>query len=146
MNVLFGLLAPLHRRMTFCGQVGAIAGALVGMFFGLAQAEHGDDTVSFGRLVASAAIAAGIGWAAVLLVVGVWLRYGARTIALPSLVTVAVTSFLTVLFNDLADEPILASLIGIATGLLVGAVLCLLCLPLNDLWGCLRRVRGHQRG
>jgi hypothetical protein len=145
MHLVSTLVAPLHTKLTFCGHVGAIVGALVGLFFGLAQAEQDGSDLSFGQLLAIGGITGGISWAIILLVVGIWLRYGARAIALPSLVTSLVTSFLTVLFNDLVDEPSVASLIGLAVGVVVGALLCFICRPLTDYWDCLKRTtdRGH---
>jgi hypothetical protein len=112
-------------RRSLCAVSGAIAGGITGLLFGLAQ-------LSSGKIAMTAAAETGIvlgfiAWIAILVVVGLWLHYGPRVIALPSLITSLVTAVLTVFIGNQLSIPILDVWIGLLVGTVVGAIFCRLC-------------------
>jgi hypothetical protein len=127
MKALGLVLRPIMRRLTLCPVIGGIAGAFVGMVFGLVQLGHSSEDLSAIGLLAVAMIAGGSAWGIILVVVGLWLHYGARAIAFPALVTVLITAVLTVYANHALQLPAVAGLVGVAIALVVGFLLCLLC-------------------
>lgn len=133
-------LHSVTTRLSLCTIVGGCSGAFVGMIFGLAQLEHPDAAVSPGDLVVIALAGALTIWLILLLVLGLWLRYGVRAIAAQTLVNSFITAFLTVLICDALETPMLSSLIGLVVGIAVGSLLCMLC----GRWPYLHRLLGME--
>lgn len=127
MNLLTATSRKLFGRIPFCGLNGGIMGIIVGFLFGLLRFEHPDANFSVSEIIVVILTLILVSWAFTLLVVGVWLRYGAGKIALPALVNAAITGTLTVLGNMLLKSTVLAVPLGWLIGIVVGAVLCWLC-------------------
>ncbi|WP_436294722.1 hypothetical protein [Variovorax sp. LjRoot178] len=111
---------------SLCAASGAIAGGTAGFLFGLAQ------MLSTTPLSISDAIQVGIllglfAWVALLLLIGIWLHYGVRGIALPALITSLLSAVLTVMISTRFPHPLADLWIGLLVGTIVGAALCALC-------------------
>ena len=91
------------------------------------QLAHPGLVLSWADIVKVGILLGLLGWVVVLVVVGMWLRYGVRAIFLAALINAILTSVLAVYANNLIQRPTLASLIGLVVGVLVGAALCWLC-------------------
>lgn len=135
-RALIALATIVFGRFSFCAKSGAIVGVIAGFLFGLLQLALEEEALSSGNPVHALTgqelvligLALGLlGWIALLMMVGVWLRYGAAAIAWPAFVNSLITALLTVLVNDRLNLPSVAGLIGLAVGLIVGTLLCLLC-------------------
>lgn len=113
-------------RRSLCAASGAIAGGIVGLLVGLFQAAM-PGVIPLPDVVRAALILGLFAWLVILLIVGVWLHYGAGAIALSSLVTTLLTSLLTVYLANKIQLPVLAVWIGILVGTLVGYLLCRVC-------------------
>ena len=119
----------LFGRLPFCCLVGAIAGAVAGAFMGLILPAIPPGAVTWAHTVEAGLMLAVAGWIAVLLIVGVWARYGVTQIWAPAAVNTVLTAILTVWVNELVRVAWLATIIGILAGVLVGLILCRLCPP-----------------
>jgi hypothetical protein len=117
----------LFGRLPFCALVGAIAGAVAGAFMGLILPAIPPGPVTWAHTVEAGLMLAVAGWFAVLLIVGVWARYGVAQIWAPAAVNAVLTAILTVWVNELIRLPWLATIIGILAGVVVGLILCRLC-------------------
>jgi hypothetical protein len=100
---------------------------LAGLLFGLLQSEPTAPSIKSGDLPWIALILAGLGLVAVLMILGVWLRYDIASMFWPAVVNALLTSFLTVYTNAAVDVPEIAAPIGLAVGIVVGTILCCLC-------------------
>ncbi|MBZ0281429.1 MAG: hypothetical protein K8L97_11875 [Anaerolineae bacterium] len=127
MNLLITTSKTLFGRVPFCGINGGIIGIIVGFLFGMLQLEHPDGSFTLAELVIAILLLVLVSWAFILLVVGVWLRYGAGQIALPALVNALITGTLTVLANLIVKSTALSVPLGWLIGILVGMALCWLC-------------------
>jgi hypothetical protein len=113
-------------RRSLCAVTGAIAGGIVGMIVGLFQAAM-PVVLAMPEILRLTLILGGFAWLVILLIVGVWLHYGAVAIALPSLITTLITAFLTVYLANKLQVALLAVWLGLVVGTLVGLLLCRLC-------------------
>ena len=113
-------------RRSLCAVTGAIAGGLVGLIVGLFQSTM-PAVLTMPEILRVTLILGLFAWLAILLIVGVWVRYGAIAIALPSLITTFITAFLTVYLANKLQVPVLAVWLGLIVGTLVGLLLCRLC-------------------
>jgi hypothetical protein len=112
---------------SLCAASGAIAGGTAGLLFGLAY-RLSTVPISTADGVQAGVVLGLFGWVVLLLLIGVWLHYGVRAIALPALVTSLLSAVLTVLISMRYPPSPLADLwIGLLVGTLVGAALCALC-------------------
>ena len=68
-----------------------------------------------------------IAWLFLLLVIGVWLKYGIGSIALQTFVTAFLTAFFTVYLSNIINLPYLTVILGWLVGILIGYLLCLFC-------------------
>lgn len=119
----------LFARLPFCSLVGALVGVTAGSFLGLTL-----DAIHPPGLTPTAIILAGLllavlGWIVVVVLLGIWMRYGAAQIAAAAAVNALITAILTVLINNIVRQAVLAPALGILTGILVGAILCRFCMP-----------------
>jgi hypothetical protein len=114
-------------RRSICAASGAMAGGIAGMLFGFAQLGRQRIPLQTAAAINTGLLLGGVGWLAVLVVVGLWLHYGIRTIALPSLFTSLLTGILTVLIALHVWLAFLDVWIGLLVGTIVGAGLCRLC-------------------
>lgn len=111
---------------SLCAASGALVGGMSGLLFGLAQLRSTapisiPDAIQVGILLGL------VGWVGLLLLLGIWLHYSVRAIALPALVTSLLSAVLTVVIS-IRFPNVLADLwIGLLIGTLVGAALCALC-------------------
>ena len=121
------LAALLFGRLSFCALMGALIGVLAGFLFSALMEEHPGYTFTSAELLQIAIPLAIACWLVVLLIVGVWLHYGATAIAWPLLLNAFVTVLLTVWANNLIQMPALAAVIGLLIGVLVGTLLCRFC-------------------
>jgi len=127
MNLLTTTSKALFGRIPFCGINGGIIGIIVGFLFGVLRFEHPDGGYTAAEIIIIILVLALASWAFILLVVGVWLRYGAGQIALPALINTLITATLTVLANLIVKSTVLAVPLGWLIGVLVGTALCWLC-------------------
>src|SRR5688572_29420987 len=127
MNMLKAISLKLFGKVPFCGLNGGILGIIVGFLFGLLQFAHPTADHAVSEIIIIILTMILVSWAYVLLVVGVWLRYGAKQIALPLLLSAAITGTLTVLANLLLNQIALAVPVGWLIGIVVGTLLCWLC-------------------
>lgn len=124
MPALFALARALFGKLSLCALAGGIVGAVAGFLFGLVLPLYPPSTLTLPDVLKAGVVLGLAGWLLVLMVIGVWLRYGMAAIAAPALVNALLTGVLTVAFNDLAQLPAAATLIGIVIGIFVGTVLC----------------------
>lgn len=131
-KALVALGRLLFGKLSLCALAGALVGAGAGGVLGLYLVGVPSPALSAGQILQLGALLGLLGWLVVLLIIGLWLRYGARRIALPSFVTAMFTAVLTVYFNLLVGQPVLATLVGLVVGILVGTVLCWLWCRFSD--------------
>jgi hypothetical protein len=121
------LATLLFGRLSFCALMGALIGALAGFLFSALMEEHPGYVFSTMELLQITLPLVVICWLVVLLIVGVWLHYGVAAIAWPLLLNAFLTVLLTLWANNLIQMPVLAGLIGLLIGILVGSFLCRFC-------------------
>jgi hypothetical protein len=126
--ILLGQL--LFGKLPFCSLVGGIIGVIVGTFMSLTQDALGTAMPPMTDIITRSLLLALVAWVFVVLLFGVWLRYGITQIAAPAAVNAILTSFFTVWFNLLIRVAWLAPLIGLLVGILIGLILCRFCRPL----------------
>jgi len=126
------LAALLFGRLSFCALMGALIGALAGFLFSALMEEHPGYVFTTTELLQIALPLVVVCWLVVLLIVGVWLHYGVAAIAWPLLLNAFLTVLLTLWANNLIQMPVLAGLIGLLIGILVGSILCRFCGRLPD--------------
>jgi hypothetical protein len=127
MGLMVKIARLLFGRLSFCALNGALIGALAGFLFGALLLEHGSHTFTPAELLQIALLLALICWFVVLVIVGLWLHYGASAIAWPLLLNALLTCVFTVWFNNLIRIPELATIVGLLVGLIVGSLLCRFC-------------------
>jgi hypothetical protein len=127
MKALHALTKTLFGNLSFCAHIGAIIGAIAGFFFGMLQLLHPGLTLTWSDTFKIGLLLAVVGWLVVLIIVGIWLHYGVRSIAIQALINAIITSVLTVYVNNVIQLPLLSVLIGLMVGILVGSVFCRLC-------------------
>ena len=127
MAALVKLAGWLFGKLGVCALNGALVGALAGFLYGAVLEEHATHIPTTAELLQMVALLTITCWLVVLLIVGLWLHYGASAIALPLLLNAFVTVLLTVWINNQILIPEIAGLIGLLVGILVGFVLCRFC-------------------
>lgn len=136
MNLLAALVAPfkwlghaLFGKLPFCSLAGALAGMPVGFLFGLYLFEIGSAglPIPYGQLVQGSLLLAFFGWLFALLVLCSWLRYRFASVAWPALLNSVLTSLLTLFWLHALAIPALGTLVGLISGVLVGAIFCWIC-------------------
>jgi hypothetical protein len=129
MKAIFALAKALFGKLSLCSLSGGIAGVIAGFFFSLLlmYLVATATTLPPAVLLRVALILALLGWLTLLLIIGLWLRYGMAAIAGQTLINALITSLLTVYVNNLIRLPALAPLIGLLLGILVGFILCRYC-------------------
>ena len=135
MNANTALNNQLTLQFPFCSRVGGIAGAIVGLFFGLAQ-QNLDPAVVFSleQLILIGLLLGLVGWICVLVVVGIWLHYGLGAVAWLGLIISLLTGIVIVVILDMIGYPPAAMLVGLFIGTLLGTLICwLLCGKRNKL-------------
>jgi hypothetical protein len=127
MGAMVKLAGLLFGKLTFCALNGALVGVLAGFLFGAHLLEHPTHILTPAEILQIAVILTLICWFVVLVIVGLWLHYGARAIAAALLLNALLTVVLTVWLNNMIRIPEIAGLIGLLVGILVGTVLCRFC-------------------
>lgn len=119
-------LTTLLARLGVCGAAGVAVGTMTGFILTVLDVVEGpldlsdDETV---RIWLSLALFA---WLSLIVIFTVFLRWTARSVAVPALVNSALVTALTVLLARVTGLFELAWLIGILVGILVGLALCTL--------------------
>jgi hypothetical protein len=134
LNPLAILIAPfaafggaVFGPLRFCAKIGAMIGLIVGTMMSLLLAFQPGVTFPASTLWAICALTGVVALVAVLLIVGVWLHYGAGAIFAPVLVNAAFTTILTVWITYKLQKPYLSALVGLVIGVVVGTLLCRAC-------------------
>lgn len=127
MKLILRLTRTLFGNLSICALTGGIVGTLTGFFFGLLQDEQSGTLIMIRELLGVGLILAAAAWLFVVMLFGVWLRYGVTNIALPAFVNSVFTSTITVLLCNWVGISALAAPIGLFTGLAVGYLLCWWC-------------------
>ena len=127
MQILILLGQWLFGRLPFCSLVGALVGVVAGGFLGLTLPAIAPAMLPPLMVLEAGLVLAVGGWIAVIVVFGVWLRYGVAQIWAPAAVNAVLTAVLTVEVNNIVRLPVLAALIGLLVGVLVGLILCRFC-------------------
>jgi hypothetical protein len=138
---LFILLGQaLFGQLPFCSLVGGTVGVIAGSFLGLTMDAIMAGPLSWVQIVEVGLILALVGWVTVLIVFGLWLRYGLAPLWLPAAINAVLTGILTVWVNSIVHVTIFAPLLGLAIGLMVGLILCRFCPPFVQTgWGRIAR-------
>lgn len=113
-------------QRSLCAVTGALSGGIAGSFFGLFQAASAAALTSH-EVIQMGILLALIAWACILVIIGLWLHFGVRAIALPALLTAVLVSIVTVAIANRVHIPFLAVWIGLLVGTIIGALLCRLC-------------------
>ncbi len=119
----------LFARLPFCSLVGALVGVTAGAFLGLTLDVIPPPGLSSTAIILTGLLLAVLGWIVVVVLLGVWMRYGVAQIAAAAAINALLTAILTVWINNLVRQAVLAPALGILVGILVGAILCRLCSP-----------------
>ena len=127
MKGLVALSRTLFGWMSLCAASGALIGSTAGLVLASLLSEFPHIAMTAQTIAVAWALLALVGWLVALLVVGGWLRYGARRVALAALVNALITTLLVTLANIAIHQVVLAVPIGFAIGALVGTLLCLVC-------------------
>ena len=124
---LFVLLGrAIFAKLPFCARPGAVVGALTGFICTLALL---GEMLPTGKknLFIMGILCGVLGFVFVLMIYGIWLRYGVATIFWPALLNSLITSLLTVWVNNLLKVASMAGWVGLLIGLLIGWILCRWC-------------------
>ncbi len=136
MGTLFALAKALFRNLNWCSLTGALVGAIAGFFFSLFQLQNPSLILIPSEILIIGILLGFVGWLFVLLVVGMWLHYGVRSISLQAFLNSMLTAIFTVYINNLIQIPAVAVIVGMIVGIIIGYLLCLLC----------RRYEHNRRG
>ncbi|HKB01527.1 MAG TPA: hypothetical protein VKD90_04865 [Gemmataceae bacterium] len=128
----FDLSRRTLGRLGICALVGGLVGAIVGFLFSAVQSHFGNAPVSAAECLQLAGLFGLFAWLFVLVLVGSWLGYGFRAVAVPTLVTAAATTLAVVFALNRLRVPDWGALLGLVIGLLVGWLLCRLCQSWTD--------------
>jgi hypothetical protein len=97
------------------------------MIIGLMILELSQPTLSGVEALRIGLLLGFVGWAIVLLVIGLWLHYGVRDIALFALGSSVLAAVLSTYACLALDTPVLFPVVGLIIGLLIGSLLCWFC-------------------
>ena len=112
--------------LPICAQTGAFMGVIAGFTLDLVQPGINFSPTMF-ELAGAALLITAFVWVATLFLVGVVMRLGTSSIALPALLNALLVSFATVTISPVIKVPGLITVAGLILGALVGAILCALC-------------------
>src|SRR5947208_11702479 len=118
MGALFAFAKALFGRLPWCSLAGGLAGVITGFIFSLFQVQNPTIVLTVQEVLLVAVVLGLVAWLFVLLVIGVWLKYGAGTIALQTFVTALLTALATVYLNNIIKLPYLAVILGWLAGIL----------------------------
>ena len=136
MKKIAEFLEAVFGKLGLCSLVGAVIGGVVGFLFGLLQGAMEGLSLGSNELLQISLILSIPAWLFVLLLFGIWLKYGVRNIALQAIVNALITSTVTIFILDQLAAPELGTIIGILVGALVGSILC---------WWCQNRILGVRK-
>jgi hypothetical protein len=135
MKALVTLSRVVFGRFSLCALSAAVVGAFSGMVIGLAVLERPESTLGGVEALRVGLLLGAVGWVIILLVVGLWLHYGVRDIALyalgSSLLTAVISTYACLVIATAELFPI----VGLVIGLLIGALLCWICPTRFTEWG-----------
>jgi hypothetical protein len=127
MGALVVLGRALFGGLGLCAMAGAIVGSLAGYFFGIVLLHVAPIGPTPQERGVAALVLAVFGWINVLVLIGWWLGYGIKNIALPALINAVLVSFLTVFIVNALGLPGWGMLLGFIIGIVVGTLLCQWC-------------------
>jgi hypothetical protein len=127
MRGLIALSRALFGWMSLCAASGAIIGSTAGVVLAGVISEFPHVPMTARTVAVAWALLTLLGWVVALVIVGGWLRYGARRVALAALLNAAITTLLVTFANLAIRRSELAVPIGFVIGAIVGTVLCFLC-------------------
>jgi acid phosphatase family membrane protein YuiD len=127
MGALFAFAKALFGKLPWCSLAGGIAGIITGFIFSLFQVQNPTLVLTLQELLLIAVVLGLVAWLFLLLVIGVWLKYGVGAIALQTFVTALLAAIATVYLNNIIKLPYLAVILGWLVGILIGYLLCLFC-------------------
>lgn len=119
------VIIRFFRRLTFCAKIDLVIGFITGYFFGIIVLSG--QFLDWLLVLEMGLILAIVCWVVILLVVGRWLRYGIRQIALLTFINSIITSIITVVVIFFLKPPYYFAWIGAIMGILVGTVFCKVC-------------------
>ncbi|PYS99107.1 MAG: hypothetical protein DMF63_13640 [Acidobacteria bacterium] len=127
MGALLAFAKLFFGKLPWCSLAGGLAGVVTGFVFSLFQIQNPTIILTMPQIVQIAAVLGLVSWLFLLLVIGVWLKYGIKSIALQTFVTAFLTAFFTVYLSNLLNLPYLTVILGLLAGILIGYILCLFC-------------------
>jgi len=127
MGALFAFAKALFGKLPWCSLAGGLAGVITGFVFSLFQVQNPTIVLTLQEVLLIAVVLGLVAWLFLLLVIGVWLKYGVGAIALQTFVTALLTAIATVYLNNIIKLPYLAVILGWLVGILIGYLLCLFC-------------------
>jgi hypothetical protein len=127
MGALFAFAKALFGKLPWCSLAGGLAGVITGFIFSLFQVQNPTIVLTLQEVLLIAVVLALVAWLFLLLVIGIWLKYGVGPIALQTFVTALLTAIATVYLNNIIKLPYLAVILGWLIGILIGYLLCLFC-------------------
>lgn len=117
-------------KFGICAIVGAIAGSLTGMMFGLTLVAQPTHTLSFHDALLASILLGLLDWVVVVIALVVFGGYQLSVILFPSFVTCMVASICTALLLNTLHRPfagMFGMLIGWFLGLAIGFLFCRIC-------------------
>jgi len=117
-------ISALLRWLGVCGSAGVAVGVMTGFILTLLDVFEGPLTLSDVEMVQVWLSLVTFGWLALLFIFTVLVRWAVRSVVIPTLVNAALVTALTVLVLRATGLYILAWLIGILAGIVVGFLLC----------------------
>src|SRR6185369_1386896 len=91
----------LFGKLPFCSLIGGTVGVIAGSFLGLTMDAMMPGGLSAIQIVEAGLILSLVGWITVLVVFGLWLRYGLAQLWWPAAINAVLTAILTVWVNNL---------------------------------------------
>ncbi len=127
MGALVAFAKALFGKLPWCSLAGGLAGVISGFVFSLFQVQNPTILLTIQQIFQIAVVLGLIAWLCLLLVIGIWLKYGIGSIALQTFVTSFLTAFFTVYLSDIVNLPYLTVILGWVVGILIGYLLCMFC-------------------
>jgi hypothetical protein len=120
-------LSSILTSIPVCAWAGAIAGVIAGSQFALVEFAIPHVRFSASDLFRLAVLFGLAAWVVLLVITGLWLRYGVRAVVLQSLVNAILTSIIVVFIDNAVNIPALSGILGFFIGMALGAFLCRYC-------------------
>jgi len=119
-------IAAVLEQLGVCGNAGVAVGVMSGFMLTIVDVIEGPLALTNAEAVRVWLLLGAFGWLALLFIFTVFARWTASSVALPALVSSALVTALIVLVVRVTGLYLLAWMIGILAGMLVGSILCTL--------------------